>query len=131
MAAAVSDYTPRGGQYHGKLQRGEELILALSPTDDIVASLASKARKEQRIIAFALESAETLESRALEKLRRKGVDAIIANPLETMNSSTISATVIRKDGTTLSPEGTLTKPLFAQWLVDHLESIISVTPCTP
>ena len=77
MAAAVSDYTPRGGQAQGKLKRCDDIAVELTPTQDIVASLASHSRDDQRIIAFALEEAESLEQSAREKLVSKHVDAII------------------------------------------------------
>jgi phosphopantothenoylcysteine decarboxylase/phosphopantothenate--cysteine ligase len=131
MAAAVSDYTPRGGQLHGKIKRGDELNIPLSPTKDIVASLAQHKREDQRIIAFALEEPEKLDVAAREKLQRKHVDAIVANPLETMNSSNIQWTIYLKDGRTLSQPGICTKAAFARWLTDNLDAITSATPCTP
>lgn len=131
MAAAVSDYTPRGGKVHGKLKRGDELQLPLSPTKDIVAYLAQNKRDDQSIIAFALEEPENLEKAALEKLHRKQVDAIVANPLETMNSSHIQATIYLKGGSTLAPQGVCTKASFARWFIDNLDAITSTTPCTP
>jgi phosphopantothenoylcysteine decarboxylase/phosphopantothenate--cysteine ligase len=129
MAAAVSDFTPRGGQVQGKKCRGEETTIALSPTDDIVASLAKTSGNHQKIIAFALEETEHLEERAKAKLSRKQVDVIIANPLETMGSSSIEAIVFRKDGTTINPPQDCSKAKFAVWLVNNLDELISST-CT-
>ena len=129
MAAAVSDFTPRGGQVQGKQDRGDTLTIDFIPTEDIVAALAQSSRRDQRIIAFALEEAENLKERAIAKLTLKQVDAIIANPLETMDSSFIQALVFRKDGITLDSPKKCTKAEFAHWLVNHLEDITSST-CT-
>lgn len=127
MAAAVSDYTPRGGQVHGKLKRGDAIAIELTPTEDIVASLATRSRDDQRIIAFALEEAESLEQSAREKLVRKHVDAIIANPLETMDSSNIQASVLLKSGNTINPPNQCSKAHFAAWLVKHLDVLTCST----
>jgi len=78
MAAAVADYP---------------LLLELQPTPDLVATCAARKRKGQRIIGFALEEPMVLEERALHKLRRKGLDAIVANPLATMESADVNATI--------------------------------------
>jgi phosphopantothenoylcysteine decarboxylase/phosphopantothenate--cysteine ligase len=131
MTAAVSDYTPRGGQKHGKLNRNDGMSLELIPTDDLVASLAKRSREDQRIIAFALEESDGLEDAARAKLKRKQVDAIVANPLETMNSASIQATVLLKDGTTISPPDKCLKAQFAVWLIENLESITCSTSQFP
>ncbi len=127
MAAAVSDYTPRGGQAQGKLKRCDDIAVELTPTQDIVASLASHSRDDQRIIAFALEEAESLEQSAREKLVSKHVDAIIANPLETMDSSNIQASVFLKNGDTINPPDNCSKAQFAVWLVKHLDALTCST----
>jgi phosphopantothenoylcysteine decarboxylase / phosphopantothenate---cysteine ligase len=91
MAAAVADYRP-AAVAAGKLPRAakKSLVLQLEPTPDLVAALARGKRKDQRIIAFALEEPDGLEERAVEKMRRKGVDAIVANSLSTMESESIA-----------------------------------------
>ncbi len=127
MAAAVSDYTPRGGQIKGKLKREGNLTIELTPTDDLVQNIANNSRDDQYIIAFALEESSTLEDSAKKKLHRKGVAAIVANPIETMDADSIEAIVLRKDGTKLSPKTSQSKAKFALWLVEHLDSILHPT----
>jgi len=127
MTAAVSDYTPVGGQVHGKLQREGTLTMNLAPTEDVVASLAEQARDNQSIIAFALEEQLTLEEAAKRKLQKKGVDAIVANPLGTMESDTIDATVYHKDGREVTPPESCSKTTFATWLIENLDMIFSST----
>ena len=131
MAAAVADFTPRGGQQKGKKRRGEALTISFSPTEDLVASLAKSSRDDQKIIAFALEEADNLEESAKAKLKRKHVDAIVANPLETMDSSSIQASVLLKDGSTITPPENCSKEEFAVWLVNNLDVITRTTSDAP
>ena len=124
MAAAVSDFTPRGGQQSDKIRRGEARALDLVPTEDIVAEAAKSAREDQRIIAFALEAPDKLEHNALEKLQRKQVDAIVANPLETMDASCITAHIFAKHGKAFTPPSSMKKSEFAKWLILNLDSFL-------
>ncbi|HOA72401.1 MAG TPA: phosphopantothenoylcysteine decarboxylase [Phycisphaerae bacterium] len=118
MAAAVADYRPAAGA-SGKLPRKREKVtLELEPTPDLVATCAARRRPDQRIIAFALEESSRLHDRAIEKMRAKRVDAIVANPLETMGSRLVSAVIHTADGRTFKPEiPTLDKSAFAAWLI--------------
>jgi phosphopantothenoylcysteine decarboxylase/phosphopantothenate--cysteine ligase len=123
MAAAVADFTQRGGQSEGKIRRGDSQTIELAPTDDLVASIARESRSDQRIVAFALDVVDQLETTALQKLQSKKVDAIIANPLETMESSQITATIYCRDGRTIKPPKSMHKADFAVWLIKSLEEI--------
>ena len=122
MAAAVSDYKavrlaeePSG--VASKLERSADgLTLQLEPTDDLVARVAAGKRADQMIIAFALEEADQLEGRAAEKLKRKRVDAIVANPLETMGAPTIDPVLFTGDGRRHAT-GRLSKRAFADRLI--------------
>lgn len=120
MAAAVADYRPRRTEATGKLRReAEGLTLELESTPDLVAGCAKRRRPGQRIIGFALEPAAQLMASAASKIERKGLDAIVANPLETMDSDEIHGTLVQADGTSESP-GTLSKSMFAAWLIDRV-----------
>lgn len=130
MAAAVADYRPRPLS-HAKIPRGPGVrMLELEPTPDLVAACASVKRPHQHIVAFALEDPSLLETRAREKLRRKRVDAIVANPLTTMGAGTIDATLFTADGQAVQPlrgdqdsaEG-LSKVTFARWLIDWIGQV--------
>ncbi len=127
MAAAVADFTPKGGQATGKIRRGEEKTLDLVPTVDIVKELATDARADQRVLAFALEPLDTLEKVALEKMARKNVDAIVANPLQTMDSANITAKIYCRNGEELAPPENISKSEFANWLISHLKTILHLT----
>ena len=124
MAAAVADYKPLR-TVEGKLQREggpKELTLQLQPTPDLVAGVAKTKRAGQKVVAFALEEAAHLEGRAVEKMRRKGVDAIVANPLATMEAGGVTPVLLTARGKRLAP-GTLSKADFARWLVEQLPRI--------
>jgi len=127
MAAAVADYRVRGGPRAGKIRRsdgeGDAPVLALEPTPDLLAAAAAGRRPDQRIVGFALEPADQLRASADAKLRRKGLDAIVANPLETIGAATVSATLIRADGTSEDAPPDLDKAAFAAWLLDLIESL--------
>jgi phosphopantothenoylcysteine decarboxylase/phosphopantothenate--cysteine ligase len=122
MAAAVADYRPRAVT-GGKLPRtGQRLMLELEPTPDLVRACALRKRPGQRLIGFALEEPGVLAARAREKLVQKGLDAIVANPLETMNADRIRAGVYTADGQAVAPPGggAMPKAEFARWLIAWL-----------
>jgi phosphopantothenoylcysteine decarboxylase/phosphopantothenate--cysteine ligase len=96
MAAAVADFRPK--QVHAdKLSRAGTLVIECESTADIVAAAASSRRADQRVVGFSLESAGGA-GRAKEKLRRKGLDLIVFNPTDTMNSPSIEAILFWADG---------------------------------
>jgi len=121
MAAAVADFRPNT-VHEGKLPRQPDAVITLhlEPTPDLVAQMANNKRANQRVIAFALQQPQNLTEQALQKMHRKGVDAIIANPLETMQADTISPIWLTPDGQHDAP-GLITKTQFATWLIEKLE----------
>lgn len=127
MAAAVADYRPKPAtaspaeRAQTKLRRTDAaLTLELEPTPDLLAAVARVKRPDQRVIGFALEPEDRLIASALSKLQRKHLDAIVANPLETMDSETVRATLLRSDGTRAETPGSIPKTAFAAWLLDRL-----------
>jgi phosphopantothenoylcysteine decarboxylase / phosphopantothenate---cysteine ligase len=132
MAAAVADYRPR--RVPGKIERvaGQSLTLTLEPVPDLVAEVAATKRETetgyqqggQKIIAFALEDPTFLERRAAAKMRRKGVDAIVANPLNSMEADTIRSVLLTASGQRLTPPGDeLPKTAFAAWLLEQIDKL--------
>jgi phosphopantothenoylcysteine decarboxylase/phosphopantothenate--cysteine ligase len=82
MAAAVGDFRPARTATK-KIRREEtpSLALELEPIPDLVASLAGDESLANVFrIAFAAEDSE-LDTKAMEKMRRKGVQAIVANDI--------------------------------------------------
>jgi phosphopantothenoylcysteine decarboxylase/phosphopantothenate--cysteine ligase len=122
MAAAVADYRaklPEGFDPDtSKLNRDGKLTLELEGTPDLLAG-CSATRENQLLVGFALEPRERLEASARAKLARKGLDLIVANPLETMDSGEIEASVFAASGDR-SDSGRLDKVAFADWLLDLL-----------
>jgi phosphopantothenoylcysteine decarboxylase/phosphopantothenate--cysteine ligase len=121
MAAAVADYRPRD-LIRGKTERGGGLKIELEPTPDLVGAIAPTKRDDQRVIAFALEEPEQLEPRARAKMQRKHVDAIVANPLTTMDADRIDPIWLGRDGGRVAP-GPMSKADFAPWLIERVESL--------
>ena len=122
MAAAVADYRPPTVGAAKLARSSGPLKLELEPTPDLVAACASRKRREQVIIGFALEPAEQLEARAAQKLLGKGLDAIVANPIQTLSADTIDAVWVLPDGRRINP-GEMSKDAFARWLIDQLKSL--------
>jgi len=121
MAAAVSDFIPQAVDLSTKRSRTDgPLHLSLEPAPDLVAAVASSKRADQCVVGFALESSSDLTERASAKLLRKGLDAIVANPLETMDADCISGTLITADGVAREAPPGLSKPDFAAWLLDRI-----------
>jgi phosphopantothenoylcysteine decarboxylase / phosphopantothenate---cysteine ligase len=129
MAAAVADYrlAPSPGiapaDRSSKIPRQRTgLALHLEPTPDLLAELASSTRPDQYLIGFALEPRDRLLESARAKRERKRLDAIIANPLETMDSEAITAMVIFADGEEVAAPPGISKREFAEWLLGLAES---------
>jgi phosphopantothenoylcysteine decarboxylase/phosphopantothenate--cysteine ligase len=81
MAAAVADYRP-ADRHAGKLKKdatGEELLLRLTRTEDVLTSLSERRRPGQTLVGFAAEHGEQALAYGREKLSRKGLDAVIVN----------------------------------------------------
>jgi phosphopantothenoylcysteine decarboxylase/phosphopantothenate--cysteine ligase len=136
MAAAVADHRP-AKVHPGKLRReGGPLSLELEPVPDLVGEFAARrrvvcGRRRPFIVAFALEPASSLETSARAKLARKGVDAIVANPIETLASDGIDATLIAADGASSRPDPIgrrVSKRVFAEWLLDQVAIAVSEAP---
>src|SRR4051794_7290227 len=78
MAAAPADFRPVEVA-EGKLRRADGLELRREPTEDILASLASRRDAGQLVVGFAAEHGGDAIGRAREKLERKGADLIVLN----------------------------------------------------
>jgi phosphopantothenoylcysteine decarboxylase/phosphopantothenate--cysteine ligase len=116
MAAAVADFRPRSvGE--GKLRRSAQgMTLELEGVPDLLASTVPSRKPGARVFGFALEPAERLEASARDKLVRKDLAGIVANPLETMDAADVDGTVFLRDGRVLAPGSRLPKDAFARWL---------------
>ncbi len=100
MCAAVCDYKPLSVSA-GKLpKQTATFTLELTPTRDVLASLAPNERSFY-VVGFAAET-QNLEGNALAKLARKHCDAIIANDVSAedvgMESDENAATIFFANG---------------------------------
>jgi phosphopantothenoylcysteine decarboxylase/phosphopantothenate--cysteine ligase len=85
MAAAVADVRP--AQYSAQKLPKRDLppSILLETVPDIVAGLSKLKQSHQRLIGFAAQTGD-IETPALEKLKQKGLDAIVANPIDQPNT---------------------------------------------
>jgi phosphopantothenoylcysteine decarboxylase/phosphopantothenate--cysteine ligase len=130
MAAAVADYRPvlKEGTGEGKIKRTDQkLVIELEPTPDLLAACGKRKRPDQVVVGFALEPRERLIESATSKLERKNLDLVVANPLETMDSETIEAVVLGRDGSRLETGGKIGKGEFAGWLLQRVAAVRSAT----
>ena len=101
MAAAVADFRPKAAA-DGKLRKDDGVPdIVLEPTTDILAALGRARRPGQVLVGFAAEAGDP-RPRAREKLRAKGLDAIVANdvtaPGAGFGHDTNAAVVLEDDG---------------------------------
>ena len=130
MAAAVADYAPANGPVAGKIEKAATsapLELTLVPTPDILAELGRRRGAGTRpvLIGFAAQSGDPVE-RGREKLRRKGVDMIVANDISHPDAGfdvdTNIATLITKHGEEPFPLGQKTE--LASLILDRAEVLL-------
>jgi phosphopantothenoylcysteine synthetase/decarboxylase len=78
FAAAVADYRPVAAAKNKIKKSGARLVLELEPTEDILGAARGMFGFQGYLAGFAAETRD-LEENAVEKLRRKGCDLIVAN----------------------------------------------------
>lgn len=120
MAAAVADFRPKNTQSH-KLERGGNLTIELEPTEDIAAAAGASKRADQRVIGFSLVGADEIE-RSRNKLERKNLDLLVHNPLDTMTSDEIDATLLYRGGRS-EHLPVASKADFARQLIERAEAL--------
>jgi phosphopantothenoylcysteine decarboxylase/phosphopantothenate--cysteine ligase len=124
MAAAVADFRPAQPAAQKIKKNARGMALELVPIADEMPRLA--ARKGSRIvIGFAAET-EELEKNALDKLRRKRLDLIVANDVSLKDAGfgvdTNIVTLIGEDGRPLS-HPKLSKDEVADVILDRLVAL--------
>lgn len=123
LCAAVADFTCPSVAPDKLKRQGDELVLRLQPTQDIAAALGRTKQPGQVLVGFALETNDEL-SNATEKMRRKGLDAIVLNSLRDKGAGfqgdTNKITILRPDGSQ-RPFPLKGKEDVAQDIIDCLE----------
>lgn len=125
MAAAVADYRPKvdpsffGGKFRRK---NENLTLELEPTPDLLAEVGKTRRDDQLFVGFALEPRAEMLDAAQAKMQRKRIDMVVANPLETMDSDEIEATILFAPSVGRPPASFAKRPKSeaAGWIVQNV-----------
>lgn len=85
MSAAVADVKPANYAAEKLPKKMLPTSLPLAYVPDIVAELGKLKQPHQKLIGFAAQTGDILTP-ALEKLERKKLDAIVANPIDKPNS---------------------------------------------
>jgi phosphopantothenoylcysteine decarboxylase/phosphopantothenate--cysteine ligase len=80
MAAAVADFRP-SEQAAEKIKKSgkSELIVHMTPTDDVLSALSAARRAGQTLVGFAAETGPGAVEYGRGKLERKGLDAVVVN----------------------------------------------------
>lgn len=121
LCAAVADFKPQDVATQKIKRHGENITLTLCPTHDIASAVGQMKRKNQVIVAFALETNDE-EENAKKKLEKKNADFIV------MNSLRNSGTCFRTDDNQISIIGASDTKTFpkkpkvevAKDIIDHL-----------
>ena len=85
MSAAVADVKPRDYSSEKLPKRSLPENLPLTAVPDIVAELGNRKQPHQYLIGFAAQTGDIVKP-AREKLQRKKLDAIVANPIDKVDS---------------------------------------------
>ncbi|MBE9039897.1 bifunctional phosphopantothenoylcysteine decarboxylase/phosphopantothenate--cysteine ligase CoaBC [Oscillatoriales cyanobacterium LEGE 11467] len=123
MSAAVADVKPATYSQEKLPKPSLPNPLPLEPVPDILAQLAQLKQPHQKLIGFAAQTGD-IETPAREKLNRKKLDAIVANPIDRpdagFGSNTNEAIILsaRGDRVTIEP---CSKLKLAHHLFDFLD----------
>ncbi len=125
MAAAPADFAPAVAQGGKQKKATAQTQLELVPTADILQTL--QARTPNRLVlGFAAET-EALEAHGWDKLRRKDLDLLVANPIDVADAGFASPTnrglLLRRDGSSL-PLPLMAKEALAERILDEVESVL-------
>ena len=101
MAAAVADFRPKAPPDR-KIKKDDGVPeIVLEPTHDFLVDLGRRKRLGQVLVGFAAETDDVLAN-AAAKLRRKGLDLIVANDVSApgvgFEHDTNEVTILGSDG---------------------------------
>jgi phosphopantothenoylcysteine decarboxylase/phosphopantothenate--cysteine ligase len=101
MSAAVADYKPAAASKEKIKKEGDNMVLELVKTRDILQALGNKKTKQQLLVGFALETTNEKEY-ALSKMVKKNADIMVLNSLNDAGAgfghNTNKVTIFEKDG---------------------------------
>lgn len=96
MNAAVADFRPKQKSAEKLKKDKESLTVELEPNPDILKEIGKKKKENQILVGFAAES-ENIINNAKQKLLRKNLDFIVANPVSVFSKQNYLGTLISKD----------------------------------
>jgi phosphopantothenoylcysteine decarboxylase/phosphopantothenate--cysteine ligase len=96
MAAAISDFKPKEVSSQ-KIRRQDSLSIELEATADLLCDIKGK-KKDKTYVGFCLAS-QDLETTAKDKLKKKGVDYIVANLPQVFGQDTRSVSIYSANNT--------------------------------
>ena len=125
MAAAPADYRPMQAAATKTPRRSGALAVPVEPTDDVLLSTLTRRKPGAVVVGFALETGDAV-AKARAKLRRKGLDLIVANdatePGAGPEVATNRVTLIGAGGETALP--LLGKDEVAEAILDRVASLL-------
>jgi phosphopantothenoylcysteine decarboxylase/phosphopantothenate--cysteine ligase len=121
MSAAVADYKPAKVSDQKIKKRDSNFSLELTPTPDILASIA-KQERSFIVVGFAAET-ENIEANALKKLREKSCDLIVANDARSAIESDENEVIILFRGGETRKISRAPKKIIARELVKIFENV--------
>jgi phosphopantothenoylcysteine decarboxylase / phosphopantothenate---cysteine ligase len=99
-AAAIADYRPSQRAEQKIKKSNDSITLTLERTPDVLSQVAASRVNGMLVVGFAAETENVIEN-AREKLRRKNLDAIVANDVSREDSgfdtATNAITIITRD----------------------------------
>lgn len=125
MTAAVADYTPSSPFAHKIKKSSREKALPLSPTADVLATLAASRPPGRVVIGFALEDRNARRN-AQAKLEHKKLDAIVLNWPANIGSDRAAVEVLTLGGEWQTWRAT-TKTLLATRLIRLTETLYATS----
>ncbi len=99
-AAAPCDYRPIQVQSQKMSKTGEEVMLRLIETPDIIATLGANKKSNQWVVGFALET-EDRRFKAIVKMQRKCCDMMVSNGPMAIDSADNDVEILDQFGNVL------------------------------
>lgn len=96
MNAAVADFRPQHYSAQKLKKDKENMTVRLEPNPDILKFLGENKKENQILIGFAAES-QNIEKNATDKLKRKNLDFIVANPVDVFSKDFYQGFILTKN----------------------------------
>lgn len=132
MTAAVSDFRPAAARDHKIKKEEAALTLQLERTEDILQDLGSK-KGGRILVGFAAET-DAVTQNALQKLRKKNLDMIIANDVRRIDAgfgSVMNAVTIIDRSGTATELPLMTKDALADLIIQKVAQLAAKQRISP